>query len=399
MTLPKPSRCICDQLFKVQDTCCEPSWHPICLAREAFQRAPFYWHAGKVVSRAEAVEIASKILTQSRFPLFWGLDHVGVRNQQLAIELCRKFKGVIDVRSGETGCAELASLSRTGAVKATMGEIVERTDLVLLIQSALWEQSPRLFQLLENSHRAKKMFWLGNQNGDPKLSDHLCVDSAQIGNVLNLGESMLSQTRYCLDRFAACWFESSLGPTIEHSIRSLVDELLKAKYVTVIYSNESIGDEYGWLSDQITTFVQRLNRYSKAVAMNVEVAANGVGANQTLTWNTGFPYAVDLSGTTPQSCLSEYTVANVLRRRETDCAVVFGGGPDCDLELGGSKIRFLWTQEASSELNAASADLVVGNLGIGGDEFLRFDDMPFTLSAYQSQEPLSEFLAEVASLA
>ncbi len=399
MTLPKPSRCVCDQLFKVQDTCCEPSWHPICLARDALQRAPFYLHGGKVVSRAEAVEIASSMLTQSRFPLFWGLDHVGVRNQQLAIELCRKFKGVVDVGSNETGCAELASLSRTGAVKATMGEIVERTDQVVLIQCALSEQCPRLFKMLQSSNHAKKFTWLGDQTGKPSWSDYLCIDAAQIGNVLSLGESILSQTRYYPDRLAACYFESSLGPTIEHSIRSLVDELIDANYVTVFYSNESINDAYGWLSDQITTFVQRLNEYSKAVAMSVEVAANGVGANHTLTWNTGFPCAVDLSGTTPQSCLSEYTAANVLRRRETDCAVVFGDGPDCDMELqGGGKIHFLWTQEAEAHLND-SADLIVGNLGIGGDEFLRFDEMPFTLSAQQSHLSLSEFLSEVASLA
>jgi len=70
-----------------------------------------------------------------------------------------------------------------------------------------------------------------------------------------------------------------------------------------------------------------LHRFTKCVIMPMRGHYNVTGFNEVLTWETGFPYAVDFSRGCPKYNPSETSVIDVLLREEVDVALVIASDP------------------------------------------------------------------------
>ena len=67
---------------------------------------------------------------------------------------------------------------------------------------------------------------------------------------------------------------------------------------------------------------QELNRFTKFLAAPLRGHGNVVGMAQVLTWQTGFPFAVNMSRGYPRFNPGEFSVADLLGRGEIDAAFI-----------------------------------------------------------------------------
>ncbi len=74
-------------------------------------------------------------------------------------------------------------------------------------------------------------------------------------------------------------------------------------------------------------FAQELNRFTKFVAGPMRGHGNVVGMAKVLTWQTGYPFGVNLSRGYPRYNPGEFTVVDLLARKEVDAALIIASDP------------------------------------------------------------------------
>jgi formylmethanofuran dehydrogenase subunit B len=72
----------------------------------------------------------------------------------------------------------------------------------------------------------------------------------------------------------------------------------------------------------LLTLVQELNRFTKFQTAPMRGHGNVVGMAQVLTWQTGYPFAVNMSRGYPRFNPGEYSVADLLAHGEVDAALI-----------------------------------------------------------------------------
>jgi formylmethanofuran dehydrogenase subunit B len=70
-----------------------------------------------------------------------------------------------------------------------------------------------------------------------------------------------------------------------------------------------------------------LNAYTRFFAMPMRGHGNVAGADVTLTWQTGYPFAVSFARGYPQFNPGEFTTVDLLARRQADAALILASDP------------------------------------------------------------------------
>lgn len=110
--------------------------------------------------------------------------------------------------------------------------------------------------------------------------------------------------------------------------RELVDIMKACKYGVVMFGiglTESRGKDINL--EQINTLVGEMNEFTRFYAIPMRGHGNVNGSNQVLTWQTGYPFAVDLSHGYPRFSPGEFSVIDLLVRKEVDAALIIATDP------------------------------------------------------------------------
>jgi formylmethanofuran dehydrogenase subunit B len=75
----------------------------------------------------------------------------------------------------------------------------------------------------------------------------------------------------------------------------------------------------------LLTLIQELNRFTKFICAPMRGHGNVVGMAQVLSWQTGYPFAVNMSRGYPRFNPGEYSVADLLANKEVDAALIVAG--------------------------------------------------------------------------
>ena len=79
--------------------------------------------------------------------------------------------------------------------------------------------------------------------------------------------------------------------------------------------------------EAVLALVRDLNAYTRFVARAMRDGGNVTGADSVLTWQTGYPFGVNLSRGYPRFNPGEYTAAEMLARGEVDAALIVTSDP------------------------------------------------------------------------
>ncbi len=398
--------CICDHVLGIHHGCCDSSLGYLCELASNGQRSATFRYGNQRCELAQAVQFAQEILSGSSYPLISGLDSLGIRSQQLVVQVAAAAGAVIDTTFSPSRYGSAMSLAREGTVTATLGDLIDRSDLLLIIDCDPEVTHPRIGHWIFKSPSGAKVVVLG----DPEFRTAQRAD-----RVIAIAADQIEAALMLLEaRIRDLPLASAHSPFSLETMRAL-DELtgllLDCRHVGLLTDNRMPSEVAAFDSaqDSVTSLVGALNERVRAVSLELRGDRNAVAAENVLSWSTGFPLAVDLSDHPPKACHTEYAANSVLGRQECDAAFLFQSQPHDLASLDPDSLDYLASipcvlithgveDAAATPLAKGKApQLQANNLRILPDDFARCDDLLVTVES-RSTSPAPElryFLKEL----
>lgn len=334
--------CICDDIeLVVEGNRILQAKHACALGQAWFQPCEHDDHPGCLIegepaSIGEGVERAAQILREARYPLVYGLEQTTTEAQRVAVSIADWIGGAVDtttsVRSGPTG----SSFHGVAEATCTLGEIANRSDLVLFWGCNPAQSHPRHFE--RYSLNPAGMFL------PPGRQDRIAVMVNDCRNESCEAMDEFLQLKPGAD-FEALWvlrgLVQGLALDAEQVLRAtsielacwqqLATRMKSARYGAIVFG-AGLSQSHGRhvVIDALQSLMKDLNAHTRFVA-NPLRDSNQAGADQVVTWQTGYPFGVNLTRGYPRFSPEEYSADAVLSRGEADAALVVASDPLSDL--------------------------------------------------------------------
>jgi len=346
---------------------------------------PFIRKNGELVeaSLSQAIKKAAAILAEASYPILYGWSNTSCEAQRVGIELAEEIGGVVDNTSTVCHGPSVLSIQDVGFSTCTLGQVRHRADLVLYWASNPWSAHPRHIERYTNftEGRFRSSAWnkylssLGTYRSERrmgrafKLVEEIGKAAAETPSGLPLAEkgarhlphSLFEKERKMIvvdvrkTRTAdiADYF-LQVEPNKDYEIFQALRALLREEELEV----DSVGGvpvdiledlidvlvscEFGVLFFGVgltmtagklrnieagISLVRDLNQYTKFIIMPMRGHYNVTGANIVSTWQTGFPFAVDMSHGYPRYNPGETSVVDILSRGESDAGLIVASDP------------------------------------------------------------------------
>jgi formylmethanofuran dehydrogenase subunit B len=243
--------------------------------------------------------------------------------------------GNLDTASAMSHGALGIAFPRVGESTATLGEIRNRADLLVFWGTDPVETHPRLFT--RYSATANGMYVPGGR-ADRTV---VVVDVRRTASAA--AADVFVQVKPERD-FEVAWVLRALvkgkraDPAIEGvtgvplaTLEDLASRMQRCRY-GVLFFGAGLTARRGWQfnSGALLALAADLNEHTHFVANPVRGRGNGAGADNVVSWQTGFPFAVNLSRGYPRFNPGEFTAAELLARRDADAMLVFAADPGAD---------------------------------------------------------------------
>ncbi len=331
--------CVCDDItLKVEgdriteaNTACVlgDSWF---LSQQQSERAACLID-GQPAAVEAGIERAARILTEAKYPIVCGLSHTTSEAQRVAVSIADWIGGCVDTTTGECRGAWGVAFGDVGQVTCTLGEIKNRGDLVIVWGADPAESHPRHFT--RYSLMPKGTFV---PRGRP---DRYCVVVDVQKTKSAEGADQFIPIKPHKD-FEALWALRALAKGVELDAaeievetgvsratwQALMDRMKKAKYGVILFDIDRMSARAQHLNcHAILTLTRDMNAHARFVCLALGAAGNATGADNVVTWRTGYPFAVNLGRGYPRFNPGEYTTAEVLGRGEADAALIVASDP------------------------------------------------------------------------
>jgi formylmethanofuran dehydrogenase subunit B len=239
---------------------------------------------GAEVALEAALDAAAAILREARWPLVYGLGRTMCEAQRAAVALAEAAGAVIQA----AGASDPAFALR-GASTATLGDVRDRAEIVVIWRADPVTTHPRLFERLRL----------------PAAGRELVVVDTRRTATAELAETFVE-----------------IADEVEALIRlragdALTTRLRAAGNVAVLHQ---VQDHVAAL--ELHAFVRDLCRDTHAVTVSLRRDANAAGATDVLAWQTGYASAVSFARGHPRA--EPGGVA------DADAALVVGSDPLAD---------------------------------------------------------------------
>lgn len=328
--------CVCDDLqVTVQNERIVAAERACHLARDWYLRQnvvsrPIAEHQGRPVELDVAIQHAADILSSARYPLIYGLSGSSTDGQRAAVSLSDTLGATIDSTASEGHAPSLMALQQSGESTCSLGEIRHRADLVIF-----WGADP------ETTHPRHLERYSAFPRGDqlPRgRADRTLIVIDHEGNAPNQ-TALQADFSYTLPPehdFAALWTLRLLlqgkapRPGAETGLPlPVLEELcerMKNCRCGVIFFGYGIARQVQGhhTVEALLRLVIDLNAHTRFYARRLRMIGDVAGADNVLCWQTGYPFAVNLSRGYPRYSPGEFSAAEMLSRQEPDAAVLIG---------------------------------------------------------------------------
>lgn len=321
--------CACDDLVVTVDGNRIVALEPPCPLAEQFLLAERT--GGDSIDLNAAIEQAADYLRSARAPLVMGLERAIVDAQRLAVEIADRVAGFLDPTDERGMSRSHAAVQTVGAVAATLGEVAQRSDLVVYWECDPATTHPRHIDRFAGREGQRVVAVANWPTPTAALADEYVLIPAgsgfeclwtlralvrgvvidadlvelQTGNSLDVWQRLANQLKAA--RYAAIFHDASFQNAASRGVPA--PDGVEAK------------------TQAIAELVRDLHRHTRAVSLPLGAAPNVVGAAQVMTWQTGFPATVSFARGYPQYLPDEATAAQLMARREVDAALVIAADP------------------------------------------------------------------------
>ena len=357
---------------------------------------------GKEVSKEEAIEEAAQTLVKAKFPITYGLSDTTCEAQRQAVAISDIIKGTIDTTTSV--CHGPSGLAFQGVGESTMslGEVKNRADLVIYWGGNPAASHPRHFT--RYAVTPKGMFIPnGRKDRTVVLVDVRKTPSAPVSNIF-------IQVKPRKD-FEVLWALRALvkgkkiDPSIEEetgvslaTLEDLVDRMKNCRYGVLFFGmglTMTRGRHFN--SGALMALATDLNEFTHFVAKPVRGHGNVTGADNVVSWQTGYPFGVNFNRGYPRFNPGEFTTVDTLSRGDADAAMFIASDPASNFPKAAiehmKKIPVISLDTKQTETSKlAHVAFATSTYGINtGGTVYRMDDVPITMRpAFDSPYPDDE---------
>ncbi len=368
---------------------------------------------GKPATVDECIDEAAKILAGARYPLIYGLDSTELNAQRKAIELADLIGANIDHTSSVCHAPSLQAVQTVGISSCTVGEVKNRADLVIFWGCNPAEAHPR--HPTRYSVTAKGLFTPKGKkdrmviNVDVRPTPTARMADAFIQIKPNSDYEVFSALGALLRGHELD--SSEVGGVAIDEWKTLLEKMKSSKF-GILYWGMGLTMSRGKYLNVVAllTLTQELNRFTKFLAAPMRGHGNVVGMAQVLTWQTGYPFAVNMSRGYPRFNPGEYSVADLLANREVDAALILAADAVGNFPAGMAEhLKSIPTiavdPKESETTKVATVVIPTAQAGVAaGGVAYRMDHIPFVMkkvvdSPYPSdREVLERIIAKVSAM-
>jgi len=364
--------------------------------------APVAMIDGKPVSVEDAIEEAATTLAEAKFPVTYGLSDTTCEAQREAVAISDKIRGNIDTTTSVCHGPSGLAFQGVGESTMTLGEVKNRADLIIYWGGNPSESHPRHFT--RYSVTPKGMFIPGGKKDRTVyVVDVRKTPSAPVANhfiQVKPGrdfELLWALRAVVKNRKVAPDIEQSTGVSPE-TLQEMATNMKNCSYGVLFFGmglTMTRGRHFN--SGALLALANDLNEYTHFVAKPVRGHGNVTGADNVVSWQTGYPFGVNFSRGFPRFNPGEFTTVDTLSRKEADAALIIASDPAANFpkaaieHLHDIPVICLDTKEThTSRLAHVAFRTATYGINTTGTVY-RMDDIPITLrKAFDSPFPTDE---------
>ena len=256
-------------------------------------------------------------LNQSKLPLIAGLGNLTLQGQQAAWKIADAAGAVLDKSIRHRGQGSLYALQRQGKVSASLGEVANRSDLLIFWFCDPVQTHPRMLEKLKASNNKTVVVVDSKKTETSKLADHVVIiEERETVEFLSAIRRLLSGGE-------------SETVSAENKIRDEAIRLVKfvtsCRYGCFLYGHCPTGsaDDPVTLSHQ--KLVRRLNDHTRMVSIGLRTDENGRSAENVMAAFSGYPVSVSQAKGIPEYCGDIWSASRLLERGQCDFLLLFTG--------------------------------------------------------------------------
>lgn len=283
---------------------------------------------GKSVSYDTAIARAAEILRNSRAPLIYGLSRSSTPGQRAAVALAEALGATIDTTASICHGPSIVAIQQVGESTCSLGEIRQRSDLVIFWGADPATTHPRHFErysvdpasdLLPRGRADRKVILVDSQ---PSETARLVDQFLQVDEDRDF--EMICALRQ-LVRDPDAEFDPDCGIPLR-VLRRLAVQMRECRYGAVFFGLGLAQSDLGHETvAALLRLVEDLCAHTRFVARRLRIPGDVSGADSVLCWQTGFPFGVNFSRGYPRYNPGEFTAEDLLIRGEVDCCLLVGG--------------------------------------------------------------------------
>jgi len=343
---------------------------------------------GKGVTIDQAIDRASSILAGATYPVVYGLASTTCEAQREAIKLAEIIGANIDSTASTCHGSSTIAFQTEGMVSCTLGEVQNRADLIIYWGSNPAEAHPRHFTryaIMPKGLYTPK----GRKDRKVIIVDVRKTKSALMADIFLQIEP--GRDFECLSVLMALINgrqidRRNIGGISIENLKSMADMMRRCKY-GIFFFGMGLTQSRGRAQNVGAAFslVRDLNQVTRFAIMPMRGHYNVAGAAEVLSWTTGFPFAVNFSRGYPRYNPGEFSITDLLGRKEVDAALILASDPVAHLPEGAarhlSKIPTIVVDPKKS-MTSRIAEVVIptaiSGISAGGTAY-RMDNVPIAL--------------------
>ena len=342
----------------------------------------------KEVSYEEAIDKAVEILLNAKKPLLYGFSSTSCEVHEVVIELAELLGAVIDNTASVCHGPSVLAIQEVGYPSVTLGEVKNRADLVIYWACNPMHAHPR--------HMSRySIFPMGMFRDKGRLEREIVVVDVRKTETAELADwfikvdpgydfEVLNALRTILHKGDIQ--KEEVGGVTKEELKKLVEKMKSCRFGVIFFGvglTMSRGKHRNIF--EAINLVRDLNRYTKFSIMAMRGHYNVTGFNEVLTWETGFPFAVDFTRGYPWYNPGETDANSLLQARDVDAVLVIASDPAAHFPR--ESVRYLAkipliVIDPFESLTSKIADVVIPSKVVGVEEegsAYRMDGVPLRL--------------------
>ena len=345
---------------------------------------------GRPATYEEAFEAAAEILSSAQYPVTYGLSDTTCEAQRVAVAISDWIGGTVDTTTSVCHGPSGMAFQGVGEVTATLGEIKNRADFLIFWGGNPAESHPRHFTKYSLMPKGE-FIPNGRKDRTAVLIDVRKTKSAKAADIfLQIKPRSDFELAWALRALAKgievdASVEEKTGISLD-VLKDMMERMKRAKFGAILFGmglTMTRGKHIN--SEAVLALARDMNRHTRWIAKPMRGHGNVTGADNVVSWSTGYPFGVNLSRGYPRFNPGEFTTSDLLARGEADAALIVASDPMSNFSQPArehlAKIKTVVLDPKLSETaRVATVHFTTATYGINTPGTVyRMDDVPIPL--------------------